>query len=571
MSAPAEIADAAATEQLLRCWVRETGLPVPPHGDLRLQLAATGTCLTVPVLHRSPTGWHRFGLPRLSTGAVADAATVGALVVREVITRTGAPAHAGAAALARLLDSAARVATHVAQRQAAPADPPGTSPFLAAEQALLLGHPFHPTPKSRGGVTEREAADLSPELRGSFPLHWFAAHPSVVADAAAGDRDVPAMTRALAGDGLRLPPDAIAVPAHPWQARDLVRRPDVQKLLDAGLLHDLGPAGPRWYPTSSIRTVYRPDASVMLKLSLGLRITNSRRNNLRGELVLGVRAAQLLRAGLAAQLRRAHPAFEIVRDPAWISVDLPGPVESGFETVIRDNPFGPHDRVACVAGLVAERAGQLAADPRSQLAGIVVAIAARTGAAVPEVTATWFARYLEVVAAPLLWLYAEHGLALEAHHQNTLVLLDDAGWPIGGRYRDSQGYYVAAGKADRLTPLLAGFGDGLPVVFDDELVNERFGYYLGVNNLLGLIGAAGAQGLADERALLRVLRRRLQRFGCDHGQDTPDVVRSLLDAPTLRCKANLLTCVDGRDELAATVASQALYVDIPNPIAAVRS
>jgi len=570
MSTPTEIADAAATEHLLRCWVRETGLPAPPGGELRLELPATGTCLTVPVLHWSATGWHRFGVPRVA-GAAADAATVGALVVREVTARIGAPAHAGGDAFARLLDSAARVAANVAERRAVPADPPGTSPFLAAEQALLLGHPFHPTPKSRDGVTGQEAAELSPELRGSFPLHWFAAHRCVAAHEAVGDLDVPALTRALAGDGLRLPPGAVAVPAHPWQARDLLGRPGVRALLDAGLLHDLGRAGPRWSPTSSIRTVYRPDAPVMLKLSLGLRITNSRRNNRRSELALGVRAARLLAAGLDARLRRAHPAFGIVRDPAWISIDAPGAAESGFETAVRDNPFGPRARVACVAGLVAERPDQPGERARSQLAGIVAAIAARTGASVAEVTGTWFARYLDVVAVPLLWLYAEHGLALEAHHQNTLVILDRSGWPVGGRYRDSQGYYAAAGKADRLTRLLPGFGDGLPVVFDDQLVDDRFGYYLGVNNLLGLVGAAGVQGLADERALLRALREVLQRVARDHGPDTPGVVRTLLDAPTLRCKANLLTCVDGRDELAGSVANQSLYVDIPNPLTEVRS
>jgi siderophore synthetase component len=41
----------------------------------------------------------------------------------------------------------------------------------------------------------------------------------------------------------------------------------------------------------------------------------------------------------------------------------------------------------------------------------------------------------------------------------------------------------------------------------------------------------------------------------------------LLDAATLPCKANLATCVDGRDELTAPVAAQSVYVEIPNPIA----
>lgn len=61
----------------------------------------------------------------------------------------------------------------------------------------------------------------------------------------------------------------------------------------------------------------------MLKLSLGLRLTNSRRENLRKELHRGVEVHRLLRAGLSEQWRAAHPGFDIVRDPAWLAVDGP--------------------------------------------------------------------------------------------------------------------------------------------------------------------------------------------------------------------------------------------------------
>ncbi|WP_267593609.1 IucA/IucC family protein [Carbonactinospora thermoautotrophica] len=562
---PARVADAAAVEGLLRCYVREAGVPVPLAGPLLLELPATGLRLEVPVRYRSVTGWHRFGPARLASGAPADAALVAAALAREACTRLGLDPHAGTGAVARVLDSARRVAAHVAARRARPDDPPGVSPFLAGEQALLLGHPFHPTPKSREEASDAELAEYSPELRGAFPLHWFAAHRSVVAGDSAGP-PVADLARELAGAGLRPPPDTVPVPAHPWQAREVRRRPGVRALLEAGLLHDLGPAGPAWHPTSSVRTVYRADAPYMLKLSLGLRITNSRRNNLRSELDLGVRVARLLAAGLADRLAAAHPAFRIVRDLAWISVDAPGEApESGLETAIRENPFGPGERVVCVSGLVAERPGL----GPSRLGETVRALAARSGRGLDEVSAEWFDRYLRVVAIPLLWLYAEHGLALEAHQQNTLVTLDVDGWPTGGWYRDSQGYYVAASKVGRVRALLPGFDEGVPVVFDDALVDERVGYYVGVNNLLGLIGAFGAQGLADETALLARLRHALAAAARAY-DPTPRVVELLLDAPTLRCKANHLTCVDGRDELVGSVETQSVYVEIPNPLAEVR-
>lgn len=64
-------AQAAAVENLLRCWVRENDLPAPDDGTLRIPLPASGSTLLVPVRHWSPSGWHRFGLPsspKLPTG-----------------------------------------------------------------------------------------------------------------------------------------------------------------------------------------------------------------------------------------------------------------------------------------------------------------------------------------------------------------------------------------------------------------------------------------------------------------------------------------------------------------------
>ena len=64
-----------------------------------------------------------------------------------------------------------------------------------------------------------------------------------------------------------------------------------------------------------MRTVYRPDQPVMLKLSLGLRITNSRRENLRKELLRGVEAHRLFAGPVGIRLLAAHPDFRISPTP----------------------------------------------------------------------------------------------------------------------------------------------------------------------------------------------------------------------------------------------------------------
>ncbi|NEE24044.1 iron transporter, partial [Streptomyces sp. SID7982] len=476
--------------------------------------------------------------------------------------------------LERVGDSARRTAVFLADRRTRTGRQPDR--FLAGEQSLVLGHPLHPTPKSREGLTEAEARAYSPELGGSFPLHWLAVDRSVLAQDSAwyeSGAAVPAerLTARLAGPGLRLPEGSAALPVHPWQIDELRRRPEAAALLDAGALRDLGPHGEPWHPTSSVRTVYRPHAPAMLKLSLGLRITNSRRENLRKELARGAEVHRLLRTGLAARWQAAHPGFDIVRDPAWLAVDGPdGTPVAGLDLVIRDNPFTPEDDVTCVAGLVSPRptpdtrhGGGLAM--RSRLGELVTGIARRTGLTRGAVSAEWFTRYLQQVVAPVLWLDGHAGIALEAHQQNTLVLLDTDGWPAGGRYRDNQGYYFRTSHRDTLQARLPGAGEASDTFVADAVTDERFAYYLGINNILGLIGAFGSQRLADERLLLTVLRRFLTAEAAAPGPVSP-LPGLLLDSPTLRCKANLMTRLHGLDELVGPVDTQSVYVTIANPL-----
>ncbi|WP_097962431.1 IucA/IucC family siderophore biosynthesis protein [Streptomyces sp. or20] len=561
---PLRAADAAGTESLLRCWTRENDLPRPDGDTLRIAFPASGTALLVPVRYWSATGTHRFGAPALENAPAgappADAATVAVLIGRE-----GGESGAGDL-VARVADSVRHTAGFIDQRRRSPADPAEADLFLTAEQSLLLGHPLHPTPKSREGLSESESHRYSPELHGSFPLHWFAVDRSLIATDSAWTEGGPATAEELLAphaEGLKPPPGTVAVPVHPWQAADLLHRPQVRALTETGLLHDLGPHGEHWHPTSSIRTVHRPGARVMLKLSLGVRITNSRRENLRKELHRGVEVHRLLSTGLAERWQREHPGFDIVRDPAWLAVDDPeGAPVTGLDVMLRHNPFGPDDDAACIAGLTAERPRPGRPGMRSRLAEVVSALAARTGRAATDVSAEWFRRYLHHVVRPVLWLDAHGGVALEAHQQNTLVILDPDGWPVGGRYRDNQGYYFRDSRRDELEQRLPGIGAISDTFVSDPVTDERFAYYLGINNVLGLIGAFGAQRLADEQQLLTVLRRFLTETA-ELGSPLPAY---LLDHRQLRCKANLLTRLHGLDELVGPVDTQSVYVTIANPL-----
>ncbi|MFF4101477.1 IucA/IucC family protein [Streptomyces sp. NPDC001903] len=568
---PGVAAEGAAVENLLRCWVRESGIGSPGTAVgslLRIPLPASGTALLVSVRYWSATGWHRFGPARLE-GAPTGAPALDAVTLASLLAREGDPhGRGGADLVGRVADSVRRTAEFIADRRERPTPPAPVAGdlFLTAEQSLLLGHPLQPDPKSREGLSESEIRRYSPELHGSFPLHWLAVAPSALAtDSAWTERGRPVSAARLLGrltPGLPLPDGTTPLPLHPWQARDLLRRPAVAALRDAGLLYDLGPFGEPWHPTSSVRTVHRPGAPAMLKLSLGLRITNSRRENLRKELHRGVEVHRLLRTGLAEQWQAAHPCFDIVRDPAWIAVDAPdGTPVPGLDAVLRHNPFRSHDDAVCIAALTAPRPWPGRTTMRSRLAETVSRLAAATGRPTAAVAAEWFLRYLDHVVLPILAFDALAGIALEAHQQNALVLLDPAGWPVGGRYRDNQGYYFRASRRAELERRLPGIGSASDTFVSDAVTDERFTYYLGINNVLGLIGAFGSQQLADERVLLAAFRRFLGK-----ASGLGPLPARLLDSPTLRCKANLLTRLGGLDELVGPVDSQSVYVTIANPL-----
>lgn len=548
MTAPALVeddatlaADRTVLDVLLRCWAREHDLPV----DAELVAELGAGRLSARVVHASAAGWHRFAGAQLD-GVPLQVDHLVDHLTDELVRLGHLRADDRDDFVGRVLGSRDRIAAHADARAGAPA-PDRT--FLAAEQELVAGHPFHPAAKSREDLVPGEVAACSPELRGSFRLRWIAVDRRLAVGGSALAAPTEVLLRDLA-DAPAAPAGTVPVPLHPWQAEHVLARPEVGALVDDGLVHDIGAGAGRWFPTSSLRTVWREGVPWMLKLSLGVRITNSRRENRRDELVLAERAHRLLEAGIGAELAAAHPSFRIITDPAWIGADVPG---GGLDTALRQNPFRTGSPVVCVAALVDERPG--CGGP--VLAEILRRRAEGTGEHVEAVAADWLRRYLAVVVGPLAWLDDRHGIVLEAHHQNTLVTLDEHGGPVGGWYRDSQGWYFAESAAAPHLAAVEGLDDA---VFSDDLVARRGAYYLGVNNVLGIIGALGAAGVAPEELLLDAARAELRRL--PQGR----VVELLRHAARLPCKANLLTCADGRDELDGPVEAQSVYVEIPNPL-----
>lgn len=463
--------------------------------------------------------------------------------------------------LMRLLESYQQTALYIDKTQP---EPENGSHFIEAEQSLVFGHWLHPTPKSRQGMTYWQQESYAPELRGRFKLNYFAAKTDHVRHASARSVEAHEIVRSLIEPDLRgfaIGDDEYLLPMHPLQAEALLLDPEIQAMQQKGLLRHLGPAGPAFTATSSVRTVYSSGADWMLKFSLPVRITNSVRLNRRQELEAGVAMAKLIdRIGFAETSQN----FRIIQDPAYITLDLPGRSESGFEIILRENPFvGEKGRaVVTVAALTAD---PLPGEP-SRLERLVQMLAARESETLSDASLAWFQRYLSCAVEPLIRLYDNYGIALEAHQQNSLLHIG-TGYPSASYYRDNQGFYLS----ERYRSLLASHVPETQTIaslyFADSEIRDRFAYYLIVNQVFSIISRMGHDGVCDESLLLRALRAHLERCAFEMTGAGRDFARHILDLPTIASKANLTTRLFDVDELQSDHAP-ALYRPVPNPLRA---
>ncbi|REJ11016.1 IucA/IucC family protein [Halobacillus trueperi] len=576
MNKAKEIAEKATMQSFLNCYLRETDnyeWMNDDEGDgkmLFIPLVRQNMVIHAPVNYWSLTGRHLFDFPMTyqTEGSeefhTLDYVTMTTLLVKEWLIGNGQE-WAEDELILRVLLSCKKMKDYVAARfedchQLMDED----FTFIEAEQSLLFGHLLHPTPKSKQGLTDDEDREYSPEYKGRFQLHYFSMNPDLVEEDSSLDRPASACILEGVKDTEGAEPlvkewnkGRLLLPMHPLQVPVVLKDPEVQGYLDSGDIKYLGPAGVRFTATSSFRTLYSESSRFMYKFSVPVKITNSLRANQPKELARGVEVSRLLDTELGEQMKKHHPNFHMMKDPASINLRL-SKETSGFEVSLRENPFYEDDeQVTLVAGLVQDHAygGQ------SRISTIIRSIAESEGRSVEEVSLDWFDKYLSISLDPILWLHHTYGIALEAHQQNSVVRLEQ-GYPSKFYYRDNQGYYFSRSKADQLLELLPSLNSKSDTICEDDVADERLRYYFFFNHLYGLINGFGVSRLIEEEKLIDLLRSRLM----DHLPSS--LVKSLLEESKLPCKANLLTRLYDMDELVGPMESQSVYTAVDNPLAA---
>lgn len=566
-------AEEVTLQSFLNCYIRETGAGEQKAGRLYIDLPHQEMELMAPLHYASITGRHLFSFPllykakRQAQWLDADLVTASSLLLKELALEYKTSRHVPEA-MKRILLSYENIAFFLENRSADTDSlyRAGRS-FIESEQSLLYGHLFHPTPKSRQGMNEQETLLYSPETKGRFSLHYFWIHRSIAEAKSADGETAEEKIFSLFSEEDRQNwtdyADYILIPVHPLQASVLLEEPHIQSWIDDKTIIDAGRMGPAFAATSSIRTLYNEESDIMLKLSIPVKVTNSLRVNKRMELERGLVIHEILNSSIGGQIRDYFPGFSITKDPAYLNVQ--GEAESGFETVIRENPFKGENKenTSLIAGLCQDPAeGQ-----KSHLYRVIESISKEENRTMEDVSLDWFNRYLSISLQPILWLYFTHGIALEAHQQNA-VLTREQGWPKHFYYRDNQGYYFAASKETYLESFVPELKDKSHTVCSDALVDERLRYYFFYNHIFGLINAFGTSGLIEEELLLDAVRTQLEQMKPVAAPSSSALIESLLEEQSLPCKANLLTTFRNMDELTGTLEEQSVYTNVTNPLAA---
>lgn len=314
--------------------------------------------------------------------------------------------------------------------------------FEELEGAIIEGHLYHPSFKSRTGFTLRDHEAYSGEGGDRFQVEFLAIlRREVRSSLPAGEpefwtEELGALAYAELMARLehlgKNPEEYALVPAHPHQLCALKEK-GLDLAVRSGRVVPLGRAGDLYRGTQSLRTLtnFSNKTKANLKLPLDVFCTSCRRN-FRKHFVC---TAPVLSEWLTA-LVKGDPFLQQTR-----RVDL----LSEYAAILWDPELGdgtPESTFSNQAALPEGAIGAIFRKSVSATLGPGESAVPFTALALEEAdgrpfasvwlteygTEAWVARLIEVTVVPIWHMLVHHGVAFEAHAQN-LILVHRDGWP----------------------------------------------------------------------------------------------------------------------------------------------
>ncbi|MGF6227981.1 siderophore synthetase component [Inquilinus ginsengisoli] len=299
------------------------------------------------------------------------------------------------------------------------------------EQWGAIGHPHHPCSKTRIGFTIDDSRRYAPEFGQRIGVPWLAVRRGRIATEVVSSNLEPqaflkkhfptAMDRwrsAITAHGAD-PETYFPIPVHPWQWGAVVE-PGFRGEIARGDILKPGDIETECLAMLSLRTLEPVDArsSPHLKLPLSIQVTSSRRDLGPGVISAGPWMTRRLDAVLHRD-ERLRSCMAVLGEPfgAYLRPAYSGDERSGMLSMLLRRP---------VAGLL--RPGEAAIPVAALFVPSPVTgkpLFLELIAAAGQDPAAFFGAYCRIALGALLRLSLLHGIALEAHQQNTLVIVDE--------------------------------------------------------------------------------------------------------------------------------------------------
>lgn len=302
------------------------------------------------------------------------------------------------------------------------ARPAGGAGFDELEGLVIDGHPYHPSYKSRLGFSALDNAQYGPEFGRPIRPVWVAVRRDLV------------RCRALAGAAPEMLGDHVVLPVHPWQWRTHGPAAWSELVGDGGLI-PLGTGSDEYRVQQSIRSLANSSRPARPTLKLALSIVNtSTARTLAPHTVANAPAVSAWLERIAA----ADPYLRGELRPVLLAERLGVSHSPELGAIWRDSihPYlSAGEQAAPFTALThVDATGEPFIAPWIKEHGVE----------------PWVRRLLEVTVSPVLHFLVGHGIALEAHAQN-LILIHAGGRPQRLGLRDFHDgiRFSVAGLAER--------------------------------------------------------------------------------------------------------------------------
>lgn len=310
------------------------------------------------------------------------------------------------------------------------------SSYEELESEILEGHPYHPCFKSRTGFTIADHENYSPETKAAFPLKWLAVRRNNVQlsildpEEEFWQRELGSLLWNLLLEQLRKKggtfEDYTFMPIHPWQLNNL--KAELATYFAAEDLILLEASGDQYRATQSVRTLWNatnPDKA-NVKLAMNLVNTSSLRI-LQQEMVcsaphLSKWLQQIIVSDDYLMNEARLIALAEYGGAIWqpnAAKHLEGQIGVIWRESLQQYLSEKEQAAPFTALLVVEKDGRPFIGEWIQQFGLE----------------NWLSRFLEVSVLPVWHLLIRHGIAVEAHAQN-MILLHEDGWPSRVALRD---------------------------------------------------------------------------------------------------------------------------------------